>query len=165
MLLALYLIRDILWGYRPLFSAKQWQVKAGTHSGKPLAVKIYKRLGSEKFYLRIDGGGDAPLCYWPSKRESLRWFTMNFPDDKERIITKEGTSVRTFPYPCSRNRDSGLNILSEKFDGEVWCFSYTGDSVVFSNDLFFVSATQENSGRPPVEVHRSTRDAWRKEWQ
>ena len=55
---------------------------------------------------------------------------------------------------------SGRNILDPMFK-EKWHLSYTGYSVLFSNKTYFVSATQENSDRPPVEAHRSTGDRWR----
>jgi len=149
---------------RPLIPAPQWLVKAGMHTGEPMPVKVYQVKGHEIFFLRVGKARDA----LPSH---LRWFAMDFsgnkrertwykfPDDKVyvRIMTPG-----TFPYLHHQPAGYfGIDILTGK-DGAHW-LSYTGDSVVFSNYLFFVSATQENSGRPPVEVHRSTMDGWKKE--
>ena len=134
---------------QPLIPASQWEVEARTHTGEPMPVKIYQVKGYEIFFLAV---GD----------ETPGWFAMTFSDDKhERTLycfPKDDVHVLsmkplTFPYLHYQTRGHfGVDILSGK-SGHAW-LSYTGDSVVFSNYLFFVSATQENSGRPPVEVHR-----------
>jgi len=148
---------------RPLISAPQWEVKAGMHTGEAVPVKIYQVKGHEIFFLRVGKTRDT----LPSH---LRWFAMDlsgnrhertwyqFPDDKVHVRMM---TPRAFPYlHCQMVGYFGMDILTGK--GDAYWFSYTGDKVVFSNDLFFVSATQENSGRPPVEVHRRTGDRGRK---
>jgi len=136
----------------PLIPATGWQVEAGTHTGDPMPAKVYQVKGHEIFFLRV-GSDDS------------RWFSMDFssdtneygrhvfPDDKVHVL--ERTPGKS-PYLHYRtDGHAGVDILSGKSYG-YW-LSYTGDKVVFSNYLFFVSATQDNSGRPPVEVYRRTR--------
>jgi len=137
--------------YRPLIPTTQWDVKAGTHSGKPLSVRVYKMLWDNVFLVRIDG----------------RWFAVDFsgnflkkrrrnlvhPDDKVHVFW---TTPGTFPYLYHRaDGGGGLEILHKKIE-ELWYLSDMGNQIVFSNQTFFVSMTKENSGRPPADVHRST---------
>jgi len=145
------------WHKRQLipFKATGWQLEASTHTGQPLSVKPYKTRGQgpegERFYLRIVGGDDTPLS---------RWFTLDFSDEDLGVIVRD-TPIHTSSSPRLVNWHPGLDITNPKLEEGTWWFSYTGDKMVFSNQVFFVSATQENSGRPPVEMHRSTGDTWK----
>jgi len=145
---------------RPLLPTWQWQVKSATHSGKPVSVKIYKMLGRDVFFFRACGGHDTPLKAGDSPYP--RWFMMDFENDKNRwYATDDGVHVfkvnpGIFPYlsyPVDKLQK--IPILDGKIE-ELWYLSYTGDTVVFSNKVFFVSATQKNSKREPVSVHRRT---------
>ncbi|MCL1919713.1 MAG: hypothetical protein FWG50_01340 [Kiritimatiellaeota bacterium] len=138
---------------RPLIPAPQWQVEVGRHTGEPLPAEIYQVKGREIFFLHIID-------------ENPGWFAMDFsgvrhkrtiyefPEDAVHVLyMTPGAS----PYLCYNTRGHfGVDILAGKA-GDAW-LTYTGDSVVFSNRFFFVSATQANSGRQPVELHRSSKD-------
>jgi len=138
------------WHSRQLipFKATGWQLEAGTHTGNALSVKPYKTRGQgqegEVFYLHVAGGDDTPLS---------EWFSIALSEDNEDLIIR-CPPVRTSPSPRLANWNPGIEIMSGKDIPVIWWLSYTGDKVVFSNQTFFVSATQENSGRPPASVHK-----------
>ena len=148
-----------------LIPTTRWQVEAGRHDGKPVSVKTYKMLGREAYFFRVDGGEENPLDS-PAlltdvyKGRSMKWFVIDFPkikryaqDDEVRVsLMRPDIS----PYWCAAYGDYAVNIVGGKNMPETWWLSYTGDTVVFSNEVFFVSATQKNSGRKPVEVHRQS---------
>ena len=144
-----YISVDMLLYYRPLLPTKQWQVKAGTHLGKPMPVKAYKMLGRDTFFLRI-GNGDKVWDRW----KHSQWFVMHFANNEELDVFVTCPGIFPFLY-YQTDRYLGVSILDRKID-DLWHLSYTGDSAVFSNATYFVSATQKNSARPAVEVHRRT---------
>ena len=153
----------------PFIPAVQWQVEAGTHTGKTIPAEIYHVKGhGDVLFVHIDSGGDISLL--PSYRwfEGKRWFAVDFSDNKKgRFLINPDDGVHVFEtFPSTSpylyhpiNGRYGVEILHAKIE-ELWHLSDMGDTIVFSNEVFFVSMTQANSGRPPVEVHRST---WEKE--
>jgi len=140
---------------RPLHPTGQWQVKAYTHAGDRVSVRIYKELGHEVFFLRLASHRNVSLG-----TKKPRWFTVDFSERETDMVVS--VDPRIYTVICQHfiiEQNYGLDVLDGK-DGDYW-FSYTREAVIFSNNFFFVSATQKNSGRPSVEVHRSTRGAWR----
>ena len=151
MLVLLFTV-DFVLGRRPLLRTTRWEVKAATHDGKPLPAELYKALGAEVFFLYLNHSRWLAVDFCSYKRKRF----LVFPDDGVHIF-------RTFPgtSPYLHHSVSGLygiDILHPKIE-EVWYLSDMGDTIVFSNEVFFVSMANGNSGRPPVEVHRNTRDA------
>jgi len=134
------------------FKATGWQLEAGTHTGESLSLNLYKTRGrgpeGERFYLHIAGGDDAPIS---------RWFTLDFSSEELGVIVF-CPPVERHRSPRLVNWNPGIDVTNPKLEDGDWWLSYTGDKVIFSNKTYFVSATQKNSGRPPVEVHRSTMD-------
>jgi len=173
--LVLFIIADPLLLFRPLFLTTQWEVKAATHDGRHVSVKIYKELTKDEvFLLYVKGGRNAPLNpqypgikYHPQLR---RWFVVDFSDNKkERYLIHPDDNIHIFStpprlFPALGPKDlSKVEILSPKIE-EAWYLSDMGDTIVFSNQVFFVSMTKKNSVRPPVEAHRRTGNGERKEW-
>jgi len=130
------------------FKATGWQLEAGMHTGKPLSVKPYKTRWPERDVIHLHIVDECEISL-------SRWFAMDFSDEKEHMVVRDRINILPSPRPHLINWNPGVDILGGKLEGEVWWLSYTGDKVVFSNQVFFVSATQENSGRPPVEVHKA----------
>ena len=155
----------------------QWKVTARTHSGKWLSTTVYQaRVEKHVFLLHVsDGlttriteklpdGDDNPLPLG-------RWFTVDFacnadarglayPDDPVHVFSPNPEHIFPFFswwYMPPVDGEHGLDIL-KRYTGEDWHLSYTGDTLVFSNELFSVTMTQKKSDRLPVEVHRSTGD-------
>ncbi|MCL1919715.1 MAG: hypothetical protein FWG50_01350 [Kiritimatiellaeota bacterium] len=135
---------------RPLIPASQWQVKSGTHTGESISVKTYQVKGHETFFLCV--GNERPEWFavdFSGIKHKLTWHA--FPDDAVHVLYM---APRIFPFlHYNINGQRGRDILDAKTD-RLWYLSDTGDTIVFSNEVFFVSMTNENSGRPPVEVHK-----------
>ena len=135
---------------RPLIPAPQWYVEAGTHTGEPISVKVYQVKGCEIFFLAVgdENPGWLAMMFSDDKYERTLY---DFPEDDVHVLRM--TPLK-FPYlHYLTHRHFGVDVLHGK-SGDVW-LAYTGDSVVFSNRAFFVSATEKNSGRPPVDLQRT----------
>ena len=109
------------------------QVKASTHTGKALPVKAYKPSWDEMVYLRIGGGWRMPFS---------RWVTVIPPDGNKCVTVLENGNILTFPYPFLIGGHPGSGLLIDKFRAANWWVSYTGNSIVFSNEIFFVSMSK-----------------------
>jgi len=128
-----------LWNFRPLHRTWQWHGEASTHAGKPAPVKVYKEFGRDVFFLRVD---DAR--YTPFGQKYPRWFVADFSVKEKGVVVSADphTSIGIAQY-LTVERWYGVNILYNKHEGKKdWHLSYTGNSVVFSNDAFFVSMSK-----------------------
>ena len=148
-MLALPVFFIFIMNYKPLLPATEWQVKAGTHSGKPVPAKIYRMLGQKMpLLVRVDGGKDTSFYSEYFKNYRLgepRWFAAFISND-EAVITETG--VKTFPYLSGNFNPKfgyGVDILFTDKNGELWFLSRAGESVVFSNKAIFVSVSKKDS--------------------
>ena len=130
------IVASVLWHNRPLHSTTEWQGEARTHTGTPVSVKTYKALGREVFFLCVDGGDRHTLRSWINPL----WFAMSFSQDGAGVtVLKEPRMENLFGWHLALERLGGMDIgLSE-----LWGLSCTGNSVVFSNDVFFVSMSRK----------------------
>ena len=149
----LLIVVIVCWHYPPLHPTWQWRAKASTHTGTPIPVKPYKELGRNVFLLNVDSGKDKPLG-----KEYPLWFVMDFSMKGRPVMVEEGPRIDTVAdVNFVINRYPGSNILYGKGGG--WHLAYTNKSVVFSNDVFSVSAERRDLFfRTTPEVHRHTGD-------
>ena len=153
--------------YRPLFRTSRLLVDARFHDGKFLSVESYKLLGRKVFFLHVDGGPEAPLDPpWiiPDLARQSRWFAVDFSNDKKQryettgeahvfAMNPERTPYLHFKAAKNYKRD----LLGGLLDGETWWLAHSPDWVVFSNEIFYVSAVLKNSRRQPVRTLRVKR--------
>ena len=129
-----------------LFPTWQWQVQVGTHTGESIPSKIYKKFGRNLFFLCVEWGEDEG------------WSTMEFCEDGKVHVS---AAEHPYWYYISGGH-SGRNIL-DPMSKERWHLAYTNKSVVFSNDVYSVSAKRRGLFfRTTPEVHRSTGDGRKK---
>jgi len=133
--LALLVLMAFLTDRRPLIQATGWKVEAGTHSGTPLPVKVYRMLGREMPLVIIVNDGQ---WQWP-----LPFTAFVFKNDADVTMTP---SIHTSPFLYG-NFDPylgyGGNLLNIHKLEERWFLSCVDESVVFSNKNFFVSVSKE----------------------
>ena len=107
-----------------------------------MPVEIYKALGQERFFLHIgDSNHDVSQDGMPPK-----WFAVTILNDGGGVTVSENPRVVNVFGWCecylALENKGGTDILSPTLDG-LWYLSCTGNSVVFSNHVFSVSATRE----------------------
>ena len=141
-----------------LFPSTRLRVTATTHKGKPVSVTTYKEFNRKVFFVYVGGGekdwlpqgergwfvidfsakrGDGLVIVGPTVMEGSRW----------SLTVKKGDKGAKDEY--------GVDILDIE---EVWHLAYTNKSVVFSNDVFSVSAKRRGLFFPTPEVHRHSGD-------
>ena len=101
-----------------------------------MLVKVYKEFGRDVFFLRVEDSGDMQLGW-----EKPKWFVMNFSVREKDVVVSAEPSVDIYAYPFRLviERIYGTNLV---YYNNVWQLSYTGNTVVFSNDVFFVSMSK-----------------------
>lgn len=137
----LLIVAVILWHDRPLCPTTDWLVDANTHQGDPMSVETYKVLGREMFFLRVDNCGFD----MPKNRLYPRWFVVDFSDTKEDVVILTHPRMGAlFGWDLALERLGGIDILDKALK-ELWDVTYTGNSVVFSNQAFSVFMTKKDS--------------------
>lgn len=150
--LLLLIAMAFFWHYRPLHPTWQWRVKARTHTGDRISVKTYKELGREVFFLRVTSRRNVSLGM-----EAPRWFVMDFSKEGTDVIVSADPGIYTvIGQHLIADQRYGLEIMDKKLE-EQWHLAYTGSRyVVFSNNVFSVSAKRGFFVRKRPEVRRST---------
>ena len=105
------------------------------------------------FLLNVDSGKDKQLG-----EEYPLWFVMDFSTKGTPVIVEECPRIEAVAgVNFVINRYPGSDILYGKGGG--WHLAYSNKSVVFSNNVFSVSATRRGLfSRKTDEVHRHTGD-------
>jgi|GEM_PF-1664430 len=149
-----YIVVNIFWHNRSLRPTTEWRAEAVTHAGKPISVEPYKVLGRDVLFLYVKEAHYTPFGEWYP-----RWFVVDFSDKADDVNVFVGPLMSSLMNQHLAFKERyGVNIL----DGEIrelWHLSYTGNSVVFSNRVFSVSATRKKPNHKTVEVHKNTWEA------